>query len=230
MSPANPNNATPRGGTLSEGEAGYPKKRARTRAQLMHAGMIVLARRGPDGATVGEIAGEAGVASGTFYNHFPSLIDLVEEIAGQLQMTVEIASTILDSIENDPAIRVAIGSRQLLLLSSEDPAGAAAFVSLLAAIPTFRLRIRTVILGTVESGIEAGRFDVASAASATDAVLGAVVQWMRSDLADESGEEQLDDRVSLLLRLLGLAKRDVGKTIKAAAVTAAMSTGSQADV
>lgn len=182
----------------------------------MTAGMDVIARRGPDGATVGEIAGEAGVSTGTFYNHFPSLIDLVETITDDLHARVEIASNTLESIDNDPATRVAIGTRQLLDLVHEDASAAAAFVSLLATIPAFRSRIRSVIHRAVCNGIDSKSFQVADAAAATDAVLGSVVQWIRSDLARESGGVALIDRAELTLRMLGMSQRDAAKALRSA--------------
>lgn len=197
-------------------ERGYPRKRARTRRQLVTAGMDVLARRGPDGATVGEIAGEAGVSTGTFYNHFPSLIDLVETITDDLHSRVEIASITLESIDNDPATRVAIGTKQLLALVDDDASAAAAFVSLLATIPTFRSRIRSVIHRVVCSGVDSKSFQVTDAAAATDAVLGSVVQWIRSDLARESEGVTAIDRAELTLRMLGMSQRDAAKALRSA--------------
>ncbi|MEL7159038.1 MAG: hypothetical protein AAFN30_20930, partial [Actinomycetota bacterium] len=40
-------------------------------------------------------------STGTFYNHFPSLADLVDEVTGRLLTGVEIGETTLAAIEND---------------------------------------------------------------------------------------------------------------------------------
>ncbi|MCB0991290.1 MAG: TetR/AcrR family transcriptional regulator, partial [Acidimicrobiales bacterium] len=89
---------------------GYPRKRARTRRQLLEAGSSVLAERGPDGATVGAIAAAAGVTPATFYNHFSSLNELVESVVAELAVGVEIGRDTLAAVENDPAARVVIGT------------------------------------------------------------------------------------------------------------------------
>lgn len=162
---------------------GYPRKRARTRRALITAGMVVIAAKGPDGATVGEITKEAHVSSGTFYNHFLSIEDLVDAITGELSTAVEIGRDTLAVIENDPAIRVLIGTKQLLALVDEAPAAAAAFVSLLATVPAFRDRVRFLISGALDDGITTGRFTQNNLMSLTDAVIGSVVQWMRTGLA-----------------------------------------------
>lgn len=196
--------------------AGYPRKRAQTRRRLLAAGMTVLARRGPDGATVGEIAGEAGVASGTFYNHFPSIMDLVEEITADLGSAVEISSDTLTEIENDPAARVAIGATQMLSLVDEDPTAAAAFVALLATTPAFRQRVRSVVARAIDVGVGNNRFQTGSVTLAADAVLGAVVQWMRSALAGESSSAVTDEQLSVLLRMLGLSKIEIEAVVERA--------------
>lgn len=161
---------------------GYPRKRARTRRALLTAGMVVLAEKGPEGATVGEIAREAHVSSGTFYNHFVSISDLVETVAGELSTGVEIGRDTLNTIENDPAMRVLLGSAQLLSLADHDPVAAAAFVALLATVPDFRDRVRQLVSGALADGISSGRFVDYEEMALTDAVLGSVVQWMRTSL------------------------------------------------
>lgn len=153
---------------------------------------------------MGEIAGEAGVASGTFYNHFPTLMDLVESISAELGQGVEIASATLDSIDNDPAARVVVGAVQLLSLVEQDKISAAAFVSLLATIPTFRGHIRSIVQRTIEAGVDADRFHVPDVVAATDAILGAITQWIRSDLVGESQKVDPASRANLLMRLLGV--------------------------
>lgn len=192
---------------------GYPRKRARTRRALLNAGMTALAERGPGGATIGEIAGRAHVATGTFYNHFPSIAALTEAITDELAAGVEIASDVLTEIEGDPAVRVVIGTRQLLALARDDPATAHAFVSLLATIPMLRTRIRRTVRGAVADGIEAGRFRRASASATADALLGAVVQWMRSRLAGEHGDEPEEELLAIALDIVGLPASDADDVI-----------------
>lgn len=183
---------------------GYTRKRQQTRKRLIAAGMVVLARNGPAGARVAEIAAEAGVATGTFYNHFPSLADLIDDVTGRLVTGVEIGDTTLAAIENDAAVRVAIGTHQLLSLVEDDPVAAAAFVRLLAAVPEFGTRVRTIVAGAVADGMATGRFPPADVETVADACLGSVVQWIRSLLAGEGGTADIADRLIIMSRLVGL--------------------------
>ncbi len=195
---------------------GYPRKRARTRRALLTAGMAVLAEAGPEGATVGAIAARAEVAAGTFYNHFPSLQALVEAVTDELASGVEIASDVLARIEGDAAARVVIGTRQLLALTDDDPTRARAFVSLLATIPELRSRIRRIVRGAIADGIDAGRFERASASAAADALVGAVVQWMRSRLTGEGADEPERELLVVALDIVGLPAADRDVVIDAA--------------
>jgi AcrR family transcriptional regulator len=186
------------------GGRGYPRKRARTRRQLMVAGMSVLADHGPDGATVGEIARRAHVAPGTFYNHFADLDALVAAVVDELAAGVEIGREQLIAVEHDPAARVAIGTRQLLGLADVDPDTARAFVTLIATVPAFRGRIRSTVAAAIQDGIDEERFASSSAPMTADALVGAVMQWMRTRLAGESDGTPDDEHVALALRIAGL--------------------------
>jgi AcrR family transcriptional regulator len=56
------------------------RSRAATRERIMASGTALFARRGLHEVTSHEIAGEAGVAAGTFYLHFPDKQSLFREI------------------------------------------------------------------------------------------------------------------------------------------------------
>lgn len=57
------------------------RSREATRERLLASGVHLFARRGLNGVTTHDIAREAGVASGTFYLHFPDKNVLFHEIA-----------------------------------------------------------------------------------------------------------------------------------------------------
>jgi AcrR family transcriptional regulator len=193
--------------------AGYPRKRARTRRQLLDAGIAAIADHGPAALTVGDVAGRAGVATGTFYNHFPSMADLVDAVTDELAGGVEIARSALEQVEHDPAARVAIGTRQLLRLTRADPSSARAFVSLLVTGTAFRTRVRATVRAAIDDGIQSGRFVERSTDVTTDAVLGTVVQWMRSALEDEAGPEPEPELLRMVLVLVGVPTRQIAAVL-----------------
>ncbi len=185
--------------------------------------MEAIAAVGPNGLTIGDIADRAGVAPGTFYNHFPGLDDLVDEIAEQLGSGVEIAQSALDAIEGDPATRVALGALQLLDMAESDQVAAYAFVTLVAAKPDFRGRVRAIVGRAIADGVEAGRFDVAAGPAATNAVLGTILQSMRSRILEESEPAEAHAVTELVLRVLGVPRNRIPPIIRKAQATLAIS-------
>ncbi|MFX8653243.1 TetR family transcriptional regulator, partial [Acinetobacter baumannii] len=57
--------------------------RERTRRQLIDAAIRVFAEKGVANSSIQEIAVAAGVANGTFYNHFPTKEAVMEAVAVQ---------------------------------------------------------------------------------------------------------------------------------------------------
>ncbi len=193
---------------------GYPRKRRQTRRRLLNAGTAVLADRGPGNVSAAEIANAAGVAIGTFYNHFPSVEDFIDAVANDLGRGIEIGSDTLADIEHDPARRVAIGVLQLLRMADDDPASAAAFAALVAVRPEFRARVRGIVGQAIRDGVDAGRFDVAPGESATNAVLGTTLQAMRSRLLGETDPSDALDVARLVLRVLGTDEHETDAIIE----------------
>jgi AcrR family transcriptional regulator len=74
---------------MPRGSFDRTERRARTRAQLLSAAARVYARRGFDGATLDEVAEEAGFTKGAVYDHFGSKENLLfalldEHLSGQI--------------------------------------------------------------------------------------------------------------------------------------------------
>ena len=74
---------------MPRGSFDRSERRARTRAQLLSAAARVYARRGFDGATLDEVAEEAGFTKGAVYDHFGSKENLLfalldEHLSGQI--------------------------------------------------------------------------------------------------------------------------------------------------
>lgn len=177
---------------------------------------------GPAAATVGEIVKRAGMAQGTFYNHYPSLDDLIDELAEQLGTGVEIARDALDSIESDPATRVAIGVLQLIEIAERDPTAAAAFVALAAAKPDFRARVRAIVSRAVRDGVESGQFRVDDVPAAVNVVLGSCFQSMRSLVLGDTDSATTVAVPRLVLRALGMSDSKVRPIVRRAGEALAM--------
>src|SRR3954463_6888092 len=97
------------------------EKRAKTRAQIVEAGLKLLAERPPEALTVDAIVEAAGVAKGTFYYHFQS----IEELAGAVGETL--AKSFDDMLAParlgmpDPVARISFAFTQFLEKAIADP-------------------------------------------------------------------------------------------------------------
>jgi AcrR family transcriptional regulator len=70
----------------------------RTRRRLLDAGRTLIAERGEGGLRIAEITERAGVALGSFQNHFASKEELVEAVI------VETVQTLAGQIVDGPAM------------------------------------------------------------------------------------------------------------------------------
>ena len=106
---------------MPRGEFDRTGKRARTRAALLQAAAGVYARRGFDGATLDEVAVEAGYTKGAVYDHFGSkeglLVALMEEY-----LNVQLAEQVeLFDPDIAPAVRPKIGADRWFAALQKDP-------------------------------------------------------------------------------------------------------------
>jgi AcrR family transcriptional regulator len=164
--------------------AGYPRKRARTRAALVRGAMEVMARGGTDAVTVAAVTTAAGVSHGTLYNHVEGLDELTGLVADELAAVLQRGADELAEASSDPATRVALGTGQLLSMPRTDPVFAAAFVAAMADHGPFARRVRALVERTVGHGIRCGDFVVPDQQAAVDAIVGTVVQTLRSAVLD----------------------------------------------
>ncbi len=176
--------------------------------------MRVLAERGPNHVTAAQISEAAGVATGTFYNHFPTVDDCIDAIAHDLGRGVEIGRDTLSEVEHDPAARVALGVLQLQAMADSSPTSAAAFFTLAALRPDFRSRIRGIVEHAIVEGVDAGTFDVGPGPAATNAALGATLQSMRSRVLGETDGSDAQEVARLVLRLLGATADVIDATME----------------
>ena len=82
-------------------------RRLRTRAALLQAGAELLSQRPVDAIAVNEIVEAAGVAKGSFFNHFADKDSFAAEIARDIRRDVETRVTAANAVVADPAARMA---------------------------------------------------------------------------------------------------------------------------
>jgi AcrR family transcriptional regulator len=187
--------------------------RARTRALLLDAAVRVFARKGAGAAAIHEIAAEAGVANGTFYNYFRTREELLEATSLRLaeRLHADVAASRTDVA--DPAERVAIGCRRFVLQAMSDPVWGAAILRTWHSTSAPSAHGAEPLLADLRAGRHRGRLRYASETAALDLVQGTVLAGMRSVLEGRAGEEHAAAVASLVLRGLAVPAADVERIV-----------------
>jgi AcrR family transcriptional regulator len=182
-------------------------RRARTRQSLIDAGLRLLAQRPIDAIAIDDIVREAGVAKGSFYNHFQDKEALGRAIATRIRLDVEARVDAVNAGVDDPARRVARAVCVYLGHAITDPlpAGVLAQMSAQAASPSSPLN--RGILDDVSRGLLSGRFDIPTAEAGVLFIIGVANQalaWAQKDSSPTAAVAMGQQLCSLLLRGLGL--------------------------
>src|SRR4030081_2011237 len=106
---------------MPRGEFDRSSRRAQTRTRLLEAAARVYARRGFDGATIDEVAEEAGFTKGAVYDHFGSkeklLLALLDEHLAK-QIAEQVA---LFDPSREPWERPRVGADRWMAELDQDP-------------------------------------------------------------------------------------------------------------
>ncbi|MFO0990291.1 MAG: helix-turn-helix domain-containing protein [Alphaproteobacteria bacterium] len=184
------------------------RARDRTRRLLVDAAVRVFARKGAGAAALHEVAAEAGVSNGTFYNYFRSRDELLAAASLTLaeRLFADISATSREV--TDPAERVAIGTRRFVQTALDDPTWGTALLRLWAGSPVVVDRGTTPLLNDLRLGKRRRRLRFRSEAAAIDLVQGAVLAGMRTVLEGRAGAGHASDVAALVLRGLGVEARE----------------------
>lgn len=178
--------------------------RARTRRLLLDAALRVFARKGAGAASIHEIAAEAGVANGTFYNYFRTRDELLAAACVRLAERLSEEIAVGSARIVDPAERVAIGCRRYLLHALRDPTWGAALLRVSSHTPALTEQVAAAVLADLRPGRRRGRFRYPSEAAALDLAQGAVLAGIRTIVSGRAGAEHAAQVASLVLRGLGV--------------------------
>jgi AcrR family transcriptional regulator len=178
------------------------EKRARTRAQIVEAGIVLLAERPPEALTVDAIVEAAGVAKGTFYYHFQSVEELVAAVGAKLADSFDelLAPTLLG--EPDPIVRMSLAFTKFLEKAINDPLWGRLVVRS-AQVPAALGGIREHLEADLAGAIAQGRLAIQDPELAADVVMGIWLQITRGSLERRTSPELTRQALDAVLRALG---------------------------
>ena len=93
----------------------------RTRAALVDAGFELLAERPIDAIPIDEVVARAGVAKGSFFNHFADKVAFARAISGEVRRELEEWVATANADVTDPVERIAGGMRTCARFALREP-------------------------------------------------------------------------------------------------------------
>jgi AcrR family transcriptional regulator len=144
------------------------ERRARTEERILAAALGVFAEQGPDAPVIDDFIQAAGVARGTFYNHFQSVEELLR--ATSARSTRQVMETIEGALEGlpNPVQRLGMGLRLFFSHAQRRPVWCR-FVARVWSVGGLELPTRDL-----DEGIRRGQFKVAGKEAARALLLGTV--------------------------------------------------------
>lgn len=194
------------------------KKRERTRAALLDAGVRLIARKG-EGLTISDVVAEAEVSNGTFYNYFSDLEIFTEGLVGYVASRLPGPS--IPKIEGeDVARRFARVCATTLAQAARDPDWGWA----LLRFETLRPDQQSFVLAGLRAGLArghaAGRVAFGDEDAAPELVCAMILRTVQRVVSGAVGTDDVVDAIAFMLSALGLERAEA-REIAAGGVTAA---------
>jgi AcrR family transcriptional regulator len=184
------------------------RRRQETRERLLRAAHRVIARKGPEAATVAEITEAADVGLGTFYHHFESkdavLEPLIESVAEATGAALDAATADL----SDPAEVMATAVRHMVRRVVAEPLWGHFVLRMGGVVPD---RLRPLLqrqARDLERGVASGRFVVANVDVVRAALPGLVLGIFQARLRGALPDDCDVDAAATALQLLGLPPQE----------------------
>ena len=179
------------------------EKRARTRAQIVEAGAMLLAERPLEALTVDAVVEAAGVAKGTFYYHFQSMEELAAAVGEKLGESFDELLAPARLGLPDPVERTSFAFSQFLAKAIADPVWARLVVQSAQAPTEFARSVRAHLKTDLSEARAQGRLTVQDVELAADIVFGIWLQVTRGTLQRRAASDLIGHALDAVLRALG---------------------------
>lgn len=193
----------------------------KTRAKLIEGALRVFATHGVDAKMIDLVIREAGVARGTFYNHFRSTEELFHEVAKEVSIEIIRIVDPLVHQQRDPAARVACGVSSVVKLAIAYPILAQFVVRGGPAAVSAGSLASEVVPADIVAGISSGRFSITDRKLGLDLILGPVIMAFHTVLTEKVSSSYPNLLAQAVLQSLGVSKalakkyafQDFGKVV-----------------
>lgn len=150
-------------------------KRARTRDQLLAAAQALLLEQSAASLGIRQITARAGVVHATFYNYYPTVEALIEDVAALMQASHGLLVARLREGTDDPAELFALTTRQTLRVIPTEPAYGRLLFDAGLPVDRFVSGLRATMQADVFDGIKRGVFHAEDRNIAVSMIAGGVL-------------------------------------------------------
>jgi AcrR family transcriptional regulator len=195
------------------------RRKLATRQALLDATLALLASRSIDALSVDEIATQADVAKGTFYNYFPDKEALERELAADVRGRLEDEIARANERIDDPAKRIARAFCCVLRFCLSAPEQAAALARLFPHATDPAAPLNSGARRDAADGIAQGRIVAPSEEAAVVYIMGVFMAGVNRvlDLSPERAREFAQELGIMLLRGLGIGRAQAARLMRGAA-------------
>jgi AcrR family transcriptional regulator len=165
-------------------------RRLKTRAALLAAGLKLLADRPIDGISVDDIVRHAGVAKGSFFNHFADKDDFALAVAAEIRNGVEAKIAVANRDVGDPALRVAQGICCFVQFALAERSAAKIFARIHLSSVGADHPLNAGVRADVALGVGKKRFALASVEAGVVCVVGVAQGLLASVIAKKAKRDE----------------------------------------
>lgn len=195
---------------------------ARTRSALLAAGLELLAERPVDAIAIDEVVARAGVAKGSFFNHFNDKSGFAGAVAQHVRLALEQRVGATNANEGDPVMRLAGGMRVGMEFALEDRVRAIIMLRGLQETTGIDHELNRGVRADIDAAVAAGSLRPEAATSGVRYWLGlchvAMLNIIERQPGPVAAAERLHDMLVLGLCGLGI---DEARAREVAAANAA---------
>jgi AcrR family transcriptional regulator len=185
-------------------------RRLRTRAALLASGAELLGQRPIDAIAINEIVEHAGVAKGSFFNHFADKDDFAGAVAEEIRARVEEQVAAINQGVTDPALRLARGVARFALFARADRSAARIMLRGHARGLHADHPLNAGLRADIAGGIASGRFDAIGEDAAITFVIGVCQMLLAVEIEPDRAAADMNaltiEVLTLLLASLGIAR------------------------
>lgn len=180
------------------------QRREKTRLRLLQSALQVFSTKGPDATVIDDVIAAAGVARGTFYNHFSTTSELLLALATAMSDEVLAVVDPVVLTLTDPVQRFSAGTRLYMQMATRYPTWGRFITSVGTRIAARGQLIDQYLTRDLTEAHGIHRVVVTDVLVARDIVLGSIFYGIETMLTEPTHEHHAEQLVATFLRGMGV--------------------------